>query len=209
MFRYLPLCLLLLAACTSTRAPAPRAEPLAAAQRAQETLDQEYLDPERSILSEAQRTALQEGGGLSFFPLSTAYIVSARLERYPDPEVISLPTSADVSAEYYVYGRLIFELRGQPDTLDVFRTTRTQLPEEYRNLLFLPFRDATSGVDTYGGGRYLDLHLPEAEQVTLDFNKAYHPYCAYTTGYACPVPPSQNYVDQRVEAGVRNTDPGD
>ncbi len=209
MFRYLPLCLLFLVACTSTRAPAPPPGPLAAARSAQETLNQEYLDPERSILSEAQRTALQEGGGLSFFPLSTAYIVSARLERYPDPEVISLPTSADVAAEYHVYGRLSFELRGQPHTLDVFRTTRTQLPEEYRNLLFLPFRDATSGVDTYGGGRYLDLRLPVTEEVVLDFNKAYHPYCAYVTGYACPVPPPQNYLEQRVEAGVRNTGLGD
>ena len=171
----------------------------------QEQLNQEYLDPATSILSDADRLALADRGGLSFFPLSENYIVDARLERYPDPETVEIPTSGPQPARFYVYGRLLFELQGRPDTLDVFLTTNRYLPEEYRNLLFVPFRDETSGEDTYGGGRYLDVLLPETDRVTLDFNRAYHPYCAYTDGYACPVPPAQNYLEQRVEAGVRNT----
>ena len=198
--RLLPL-LLLFSACTAR----PAAEATADARAAQEKLNREYLDPDHSILSSEQRAALAANGGLNFFPIDESYAVVARLERYPDPETVSMPTSGDRPAEFLVYGRLLFKLQGRPDTLDVFRSTNRFVPEEYRDLLFVPFRDATSGDDTYGGGRYLDLRVPDGDRVAVDFNKAYHPYCAYTTGYNCPVPPRQNYLEQRVEAGVKNT----
>ena len=204
-YLYLLLSFTCLVRCASVR---PAATDLAAARTAQETLNRQYLDPATSILSEADRKALADRGGLPFFPLSENYIVDARLERYPDPETVEIPTSGPQPARYYVFGRLLFELQDRPDTLDVFLTTNRYLPEEYRNLLFVPFRDETSGQETYGGGRYLDVPLPETDQVILDFNRAYHPYCAYTDGYACPVPPPQNYLEQRVEAGIRNTDLG-
>lgn len=202
-WRSLSFLLLVAVACAAPRSASRSA--LAQSRAVQEQLNREYLDPATSILSETERLALADRGGLSFFPLSAKYIVDARLERYPDPETVDIPTSGPQPARYYVYGRLLFELQGRPDTLDVFLTTNRYLPEAYRNLLFVPFRDETSGEDTYGGGRYLDVPLPESDRVILDFNRAYHPYCAYTDGYACPVPPARNYLEQRVEAGVRNT----
>ena len=74
---------------------------------------------------------------------------------------------------------------------------------EYKDYLFIPFTDATNGAETYEGGRYIDLTIPATDKITLDFNKAYHPYCAYTDGYNCPIPPQENHVPVRIEAGVR------
>ncbi len=208
MHRYLSLFLLLALSCSPSGRQRGE-DGLVQARLTQEALSRQYLDPETTILSESQRLALESLGGLNFFPVSAAYIVPARLERYEDPEVITMPTSSDRLAEYRVYGRVSFELLGRPDTLTVFETTMTQLPEEYRNLLFLPFRDRTTGTDTYGGGRYLDLPKPGGDRILIDFNRAYHPYCAYSYGYSCPVPPAANFVDQRVEAGIRDTDLGE
>ncbi len=199
--------LLTIPSCTTTRTGGEHSQPDAAA--AQAKLNREYLDPDTSILTADQRQALAKTGGLNFFPIDQNYAVIAKLERYPDPEIVQMPTSSDRLAEYRVYGQLSFELNGQPVSLDVFESTNPNVPEEYRDVLFLPFRDETSGSDTYGGGRYLDVRKPEGETVLLDFNRAYHPYCAYNYGYSCPVPPEQNFVHQRIEAGVRNTDLGE
>jgi uncharacterized protein (DUF1684 family) len=69
-----------------------------------------------------------------------------------------------------------------------------RLKEEHKNDLFIPFKDLTSGKDTYGGGRYLDVQIPEGNTLILNFNTAYNPYCAYTDGYFCPIPPAEKYA---------------
>jgi len=76
--------------------------------------------------------------------------------------------------------------------------------------LFLPFQDATSGRDTYGAGRYLEVPVLEETEdgdpllVLLDFNYAHHPFCAYNPHYSCPLPPAENRLSVRIEAGERN-----
>ena len=70
------------------------------------------------------------------------------------------------------------------------------------SLLFLHFTDKTNGSETYGGGRFLDLRIPEGNTLVLDFNKAYNPYCAYNNGYSCPIPPKENKLKVAVRAGV-------
>jgi hypothetical protein len=76
---------------------------------------------------------------------------------------------------------------------------------EYRDYLFLPFKDATSGQETYGGGRYLDLRTGDIQngQVMLDFNRSYNPYCAFKEGYPCPIPPKNNVLSVSIEAGEK------
>jgi uncharacterized protein (DUF1684 family) len=69
--------------------------------------------------------------------------------------------------------------------------------------LFLPFLDNTNGDTTYGGGRYIDLRIPEGDTIEIDFNKAYNPYCAYNSRYSCPIVPRENYLDTNIEAGVK------
>jgi hypothetical protein len=75
--------------------------------------------------------------------------------------------------------------------------------EGYEDFLFLPFNDYTNGNETYGGGRYLDLRIPDGSTIILDFNKAYNPYCAYTDRYSCPVPPKENSITTYIYAGVQ------
>jgi uncharacterized protein (DUF1684 family) len=73
----------------------------------------------------------------------------------------------------------------------------------YEDYLFIPFKDLTNGEDTYGGGRYLDLKIPEGETILIDFNRAYNPYCAYNHNYSCPIPPFENHLKVKIEAGVK------
>src|SRR5690606_24948076 len=80
----------------------------------------------------------------------------------------------------------------------------------YQTYLFIPFTDATTGQDTYATGRYLDFSIPQGQDsVWLDFNKAYNPYCAYGDGYSCPIPPKENQLAVRIEAGVKAYEPAE
>ena len=74
--------------------------------------------------------------------------------------------------------------------------------EEYKDHLFLPFTDKTNGFESYGGGRYIDLRIPATDSLLLDFNQSYNPYCAYTTGYNCPIPPKENALPIKIEVGI-------
>ena len=209
LFRlFLPL-VILLASCAARppASPATDATPgHTAAAAFQAELNATYLDPERSILSPEKLARLQELGGLNFYPLDPAYRVVADFTAYSDPEIVQMPTSSQRMAEFRVYGRATFTLQDQELVLDVYETTNPNVPEEYAGLLFLPFQDATSGSETYGGGRYLDLPKPEGSKLVIDFNKAYQPYCAYSGGYSCPVPPARNRLPVAVRAGVRTTE---
>ena len=69
--------------------------------------------------------------------------------------------------------------------------------------MFLPFSDETNGIESYGGGRYIDLRIPEGNTLIIDFNSAYNPYCAYNDKYSCPIVPRENYLRTRIEAGVK------
>jgi uncharacterized protein (DUF1684 family) len=70
-------------------------------------------------------------------------------------------------------------------------------------LCFLPFTDETNGMESYGGGRYIDLNVPKGNKLIIDFNSAYNPYCAYNDKYSCPIVPRENYLKTRIEAGVK------
>ena len=76
--------------------------------------------------------------------------------------------------------------------------------EKYKNYLFLPYTDLTNGFESYGGGRYIDLTIPDCNEIIIDFNKSYAPSCAYNHSYSCPVPPKENHLNVRIEAGVKN-----
>ena len=79
--------------------------------------------------------------------------------------------------------------------------------EKYRDYLFLPFTDNTNGEQTYTGGRYIDLSIPDGDTIVVDFNKAYNPYCAYNKKYSCPIVPSVNNLDTEIRAGVKAFEP--
>jgi len=79
--------------------------------------------------------------------------------------------------------------------------------EEYRDYLFLPFTDLTNGEQTYMGGRYLDLSIPEGDTIVLDFNRAYNPYCVYNKKYSCPLVPPVNALNTKISAGIKDFEP--
>jgi len=165
-----------------------------------ESLNKEYKDPEMSPLAKEKREAFKQ---INFFPVNLKYVVMAKFVRTPDEKVFAMPTSGNTKKDYVKYGEVQFLLMGKQYKLSVYQSIDLLKDRKFRNYLFIPFRDATSSKETYGGGRYIDLTIPKTDTITINFNLAYHPYCAYTEGYNCPIPPRENYLPVKVEAGVR------
>ncbi|MCS6885423.1 MAG: DUF1684 domain-containing protein [Acidobacteriota bacterium] len=157
--------------------------------------DRSFLQDEDSPLPAEERHSFK---GLKYYPLDTAYTVKARLNKYPSPETVKMLTSTGEQREYLRYGYFEFVLSGTECRLDVFKQPGS-------NLLFIPFRDVTSGKETYGAGRYLDLQESTTDDLyILDFNLAYNPYCAYNSRYSCPIPPPQNTLKVAIRAGEKS-----
>jgi uncharacterized protein len=143
---------------------------------------------------------------MHFYPPDKTFRVPARFAKAADSKWISFPTSGRISKTFKVYGTLNFELNGKPLRLHVYQSQDLMMSEEYRNYLFLPFTDSTTGAETYEGGRYIDLSTKDIKNgnVLLDFNKAYNPYCAYVSGqYNCPLPPKENALSVAIRAGEK------
>lgn len=169
----------------------------------QTNLDKEYLVKETTPL---RGENFEKFKGHPFFPISSTYRVVAKLERIKNPEPFEIPTSSGKTKKYQAYAKARFSLGGKPQTLTLYQSLDLMQREEYRDYLFLPFRDSTNGKTTYGGGRYLDLRLPKEGEETLviDFNKAYMPYCAYNAyDYSCPVVPEENILSIPIKAGTK------
>ncbi|GGD77555.1 hypothetical protein GCM10011514_46820 [Emticicia aquatilis] len=117
-----------------------------------------------------------------------------------------VPTSSGQTATYTKFGELKFEIDGKPYKLAVYQSLKLRNLPQYRDYLFIPFKDLTNGKESYGGGRYLDLRMKEisGDKIYLDFNKAYNPYCAFSAGYSCPIPPKENHLKVAIEAGEKN-----
>jgi len=169
-------------------------------QEFRENLNKEYKDPAESPLSKEERKAFKQ---INFFPVNLQYVVVAKFVRTPNEKIFAMPTLGKIKKDYVKYGEVLFSLKGEQYKLNVYQSIDLLKNRKYRNYLFIPFRDATSGKETYGGGRYIDLTIPKTDTITINFNLAYHPYCAYAEGYNCPIPPRENYLPVKVETGVR------
>lgn len=141
---------------------------------------------------------------LSFYEPDSSFRVTARFEKSKGRS-FEMPTYSGVNKTYVKYGVLKFKLNGRRQTLTVYRSLSLQTLAKYKDYLFIPFKDGTNGSGSYGGGRYLDLKTTDLKDNTyvLDFNKAYNPYCAYTDGYNCPIPPVANHLSQNITAGEK------
>ncbi len=134
--------------------------------------------------------------GLPYYPFSAALHMHLPLDRDVSDEPISMETSTGDQREYRRAGKIHFEVNGQPVSLTVYASPDGEL--------FLPMRDATSGKETYGAGRYLEPEMAGEDQVHVDFNYLYNPYCAYNEAYSCPLPPLENWLRVPIEAGEKN-----
>jgi uncharacterized protein (DUF1684 family) len=165
--------------------------------RAQKDSDFRAADNPNSPIPQASRAAFT---GLTYYPVQPSYRVPAALHEGQSnpPVIIQLPNSAHQIEQKVKVGSLAFTLDGREFTLSAFAENAGQIER-----LWVPFRDLTSALETYGGGRYLDLERTASGTYDLDFNRAYHPYCVYNTTYECPYPPPENRLTLAIRAGER------
>ncbi len=137
---------------------------------------------------------------LAYYPVRAEYRAPAALTeiRSDPPVVIELPNTAHQLERKVKVGTLSFTLAGAPYKLSAFAERVGDVQR-----LWVPFRDLTSGLETYGGGRYLDLDQTATGLYDLDFNRAYNPYCVYDASWICPYPPSENRLEIAIRAGER------
>lgn len=168
--------------------------------KSQKELNKEFINPETSILDSLVQITFE---GLVFYPINTTYHFEAKFVRTPYEKPFLMKTSTDRLPEYVKYGEAYFTLYKKELKLNIYQSTNHEKEKGFEDYLFLPYTDLTSGDGSYGGGRYLDLKIPQGDTIIIDFNKAYNPYCAYSHRYSCPVPPEENDLLVRIEAGVR------
>lgn len=160
-------------------------------------LDAEYADSATSPLKAEDRAHFTH---LAHYAFDSTYCVRASFTPVMDAEPFAMKTTKTRTPMYKVFGTLRFALNGTERALNVYQSVPPH--PGYEDEVFVPFTDLTNGSETYGVGRYLDLHLPLDAITTLDFNRAYNPYCAYNDRYSCPVPPRENHLTTEVKAGV-------
>lgn len=172
-------------------------------QQFQDELNEFYSDKKESPLEAKQIKIFKRNKGHNFFEVDESFKVVADFNTDIEKQTFEFKTSTERLAVYELFGIATFQLQGQPFKLNVYQNVRLRDQEEYKDYLFLPFTDLTSGDSSYGGGRYIDLSIPSGNTIVIDFNKAYNPYCAYSDKYSCPVPPADNFVDFEIKAGVK------
>ena len=161
-------------------------------------LDTYYGTPLQSPLTPSD---LAQFKGLAFYRPAKKYQVQATLIPTPDAAPFEMKTTTARKPLYRQYGVLQFTLHRQTHQVPVYQSGDATAEDRE---LFFPFTDLTNGETTYKGGRYINLQIPEqGNQLCLDFNQAYNPYCAYNSKYSCPVVPEANHLPVAVKAGVK------
>ncbi|MBD1386140.1 DUF1684 domain-containing protein [Mucilaginibacter rigui] len=159
----------------------------------------DFLTDKNSPLKEADLKNLR------FYDPDSTYRITADVEVLPTEPSFMIPTFNGAKQEYVRYGRVKFVLNGKLLHLTIYSNTLLAKRPGFADYLFMPFTDQTNGKETYGGGRYLDLKTTDIKNghLEIDFNKAYNPYCAYSAGYQCPMPPQENDLALKVQAGEK------
>lgn len=170
------------------------------AQEFQDNLNKEFATRAESPLTEEDFKVFK---ALEFYPIDEKFIVEAKFVRTPREKVFKMKTSTSRLPEYKKYGELLFQINGKDFKLNLYQNLELSKKEGYEDYLFLPFSDLTCGKESYIGGRYIDMRIPKTKTVTIDFNKAYNPYCAYNHKYSCPIVPLENDLAIEILAGVK------
>lgn len=187
-------------ACTSQNYTKEEKALLKSAKEAQYKLNLQYADKKKSPLTNRDFVSFRS---LEFFPIDLKYSIEATFTKNEFPIPFEMETTTDRKPMYQKYGTLYFTLDGVSCELPVYQRVAEDIPEKYKNHIFVPFTDLTTGNESYAGGRYVDLELPFDETVRIDFNTAYNPYCAYNKKYSCAIPPKENDLKVAIRAGVK------
>ncbi|WP_010133998.1 DUF1684 domain-containing protein [Ochrovirga pacifica] len=143
--------------------------------------------------------------GLPFFPVDEKYKVKAKMTYTFNAPIQYIANTDGKTEAYQQYAVATFKIDDKQCTLYIYQSLNLMKQKGFENYLFIPFSDNSNGKSTYGSGRYLDTTIPAEPTgyITLDFNKAYNPYCAYNEKYVCPIPPKNNHLDLEIRAGVK------
>lgn len=133
--------------------------------------------------------------GFKQYPVNPDYCIKAKYTAYDTPKLISIQDVLEIYHETPFQGYVTFKLEGEEHRLEA------RVDED--DLMRLDFRDATNGDTTYAGGRFLVTEMPKDGRIIVDFNQAYNPPCAYTDFATCPLPPLENHLPIRIEAGEK------
>jgi uncharacterized protein len=170
-------------------------------QLVREKQETEFRDPKASPLSPKDRKKFKH---LNYFPIDLHYYVKARFIKAENPVFFKMKTTTDRMPDYTKYGEIYFSLDSTEYKLEVYQSPDIAKRPGYEDYLFIPFTDLTNGDETYEVGRYLEFRIPNDDDVIIDFNKAYNPYCSYGTGkYSCPIPPEANQLPVAIRAGEK------
>jgi len=165
----------------------------------QKKLNKEFSSKADSPLTDED---LKTFKALDFFPVDTTFRVTAKLKFHEDSKPFKMATTTDRLPIYKLYATASFTIKDKEYQLEIYQNQQLVLTVEYEDYLFLPFTDNSNGDTSYGGGRFIDLKVPESDEIIIDFNQAYNPYCAYNHKYSCPIPPKVNHLDVEITAGV-------
>ena len=170
----------------------------------QQKLNSVFKDASKSPLKSKDLKSFE---GLDFFPVDSSYIIRASIKLTPNTPFIGMPTSTDEKSYYRKFGMLTFTLKEKEMQLTLYQSLEESENPIFKDYLFLPFTDETSGGDSYGGGRYMDVfksNINTDGTLELNFNNTYNPYCAYNEDYSCPLTPRDNHLNIAILAGVKD-----
>jgi uncharacterized protein (DUF1684 family) len=173
---------------------------VAAVEKFQKELNTEYADAKTSPLTAEDLAVFKT---LDFYPISEKFFVVAKFIRTEDEKPFEMKTSTDRKPMYVKYGEAHFSIDGKSFKLNIYKNIELSKKKEYKDYLFLPFSDLTSGNESYIGGKYIDMKTPKGDVITIDFNTSYNPYCAYNHKYSCPKVPLENDLNIEIKAGVK------
>ncbi len=142
---------------------------------------------------------------MDFYDADISYVCNCDITLDKERKVFDMATYAGTTKEFLTYARATCKTRGKKFTLALYQSANTATHPLYGKSLFLPFKDYTNDEITYGGGRYIDVTKDSIKngKLTIDFNHCYNPWCAYSDGYSCPVPPRENHLEMKMEAGEK------
>jgi len=160
----------------------------------------------RNYVKEHEVVKGEDKNLMQFYPVDENLRINCSFERKINSPWFIMDASGPVKKNYRVFGTIHFSIHDTAVSLNIYQSQELMATEKYREHLFLPFTDATSGEETYAAGRYIDLSTGDIkeDQITIDFNKAYNPYCAYVQDrYSCPIPPKENNLPVAITAGEK------
>ena len=142
---------------------------------------------------------------MRIYTVIRSYKLTTNLNRTNEAVPFKMSTYSGNTQDHVLYGIATVDFDVIQVPVHIYQTLRLREMEEYKDHLFIPFNDLTNDESTYGGGRYIDLKMSDIkdDQVVIDFNRCYNPWCAFSDGYNCPVPPKENHFEVKIEAGEK------